>query len=69
MEAAATQAVLAGLIALSDPPREDAASLIASLRDLGVRTVMVTGDSAATATAIARDVGLRPEPGPHGDGF
>ncbi|MCW3694342.1 MULTISPECIES: HAD-IC family P-type ATPase [Burkholderia cepacia complex] len=69
VEAAATQAVLAGLIALSDPPREDAASLIASLRDLGVRTVMVTGDSAATATAIARDVGLRPEPGPHDDGF
>ena len=49
---------LAGLIALSDPPREDAAPLIATLRDLGVRTVMVTGDSAITAAAVAREVGI-----------
>ena len=49
---------LAGLIALSDPPREDSAGLIAALRDMGVRTVMVTGDSAVTAAAIARKVGI-----------
>jgi len=49
---------LAGLIALSDPPREDAASLIADLGGLGVRTVMVTGDSAVTAATIARKVGI-----------
>jgi H+-transporting ATPase len=49
---------LAGLIALDDPPREDSAPLIASLRDMGVRTVMVTGDSSATAEAIARLVGI-----------
>ena len=49
---------LVGLIALSDPPREDAAGLIAALRDLGVRTVMVTGDSAITAATIAREVGI-----------
>jgi H+-transporting ATPase len=49
---------LAGLIALSDPPREDSAPLIAALRELGVRTVMVTGDSAVTAAAIARQVGI-----------
>jgi len=49
---------LAGLIALSDPPREDSASLIADLRKLGVRTVMVTGDSAITGAAIARKVGI-----------
>ncbi|MGE0465244.1 MAG: HAD-IC family P-type ATPase [Steroidobacteraceae bacterium] len=49
---------LAGLIALSDPPREDAPRLIGDLRDLGVRTVMVTGDSPATAAAIARKVGI-----------
>ena len=36
---------LVGLIALSDPPREDSAGLVAALRDMGVRTVMVTGDS------------------------
>jgi H+-transporting ATPase len=49
---------LAGLIAISDPPREDSPSLIATLRDMGVRTVMVTGDSTATAAAIAYKVGI-----------
>jgi H+-transporting ATPase len=49
---------LVGLVALSDPPREDSAALVATLRDLGVRTVMVTGDSPVTAAAIARSIGL-----------
>jgi H+-transporting ATPase len=49
---------LAGLIALSDPPRPDAAELISQLRELGVATVMVTGDAPATAGIIARAVGL-----------
>jgi H+-transporting ATPase len=49
---------LAGLIALSDPPREDSATLIASLRNMNVRTVMVTGDSAVTAATIAGKVGI-----------
>jgi H+-transporting ATPase len=54
----ATSLRLAGLIAISDPPRDDSARLIATLRDIGVRTVMVTGDSAVTAAAIARKVGI-----------
>jgi H+-transporting ATPase len=49
---------LAGMIALSDPPRADAAELIKELRTLGVRTVMVTGDAPATAAIIAKAVGL-----------
>ena len=49
---------LAGLIALSDPPRGDSAALVAELRGLGVRTVMVTGDAAATAEIVAKAVGL-----------
>lgn len=49
---------LTGLIALSDPPREDSAQLIASLRCMGIRTVMVTGDSSVTAAAIAHEVGI-----------
>jgi len=49
---------LAGIIALSDPPRSDAAELIKELHVLGVRTVMVTGDAPATAAIIARAVGL-----------
>jgi H+-transporting ATPase len=47
-----------GLIALSDPPRTDSASLISELHDLGVRTVMVTGDAPVTAAIVARAVGL-----------
>jgi H+-transporting ATPase len=49
---------LAGVIALSDPPRADAAELIKELSALGVHTVMVTGDAPSTAAIIARAVGL-----------
>jgi H+-transporting ATPase len=49
---------LAGLIALSDPPRKDSAALVDELRALGVRTVMATGDAPATAAIVARAVGL-----------
>ena len=48
---------LAGMIALSDPPRAESAALITELHTLGVRTVMVTGDAAATAAIVARAVG------------
>jgi len=62
---------LAGIIALSDPPREDSAALIQELRTLGVRTVMVTGDAPATAAIVAHAVGLDGKvcpPGPIPDG-
>jgi H+-transporting ATPase len=49
---------LAGLIALSDPPRKDSAALVTELHGLGVRTVMVTGDAPATAAIVAHAVGL-----------
>ncbi len=49
---------LAGLIALSDPPRADSAALVSELHGLGVRTVMVTGDALATAAIVAKAVGL-----------
>jgi H+-transporting ATPase len=49
---------LAGIIALSDPPRTDSATLITELHTLGVRAVMVTGDAPATAAIVAHDLGL-----------
>jgi H+-transporting ATPase len=49
---------LSGLIALSDPPRSDSATLITELGAMGVRTIMVTGDAAATAGVVAHAVGL-----------
>jgi H+-transporting ATPase len=62
---------LIGLIALSDPPRTDSASLISELHALGVSTVMVTGDAPATAVIVAHAVGLKGAvcpPGPIPDG-
>jgi H+-transporting ATPase len=62
---------LVGLIALSDPPRSDSASLVSRLHGLGVRTVMVTGDAPATAAIVARAVGIDGAacpPGPIPDG-
>jgi H+-transporting ATPase len=49
---------LVGLIALSDPPRADSATLVKELSAPGVRTVMVTGDAPATAAIVAKSVGL-----------
>jgi len=49
---------LAGLIALSDPPRADSAALVTELAGLGVRTVMVTGDAERTARVVAASVGI-----------
>ena len=63
----ATTLKLAGLVALSDPPRPDAAALVKELGALGVRTVIVTGDAPTTAKIIARDVGVEGDvcpPGP-----
>jgi H+-transporting ATPase len=53
-----TALTLAGLVALSDPPRPDSAALISELHGLGVRTVMVTGDAPTTAAIVAHAVGL-----------
>ncbi|HEX7750265.1 MAG TPA: HAD-IC family P-type ATPase [Bordetella sp.] len=49
---------LAGMVALSDPPRDDSAALVTELHGLGVRAVMVTGDAPATAGIVAHAVGL-----------
>jgi H+-transporting ATPase len=49
----------AGLLALSDAPRPDAAELLKELNALGVQTVMVTGDSPGTAAIIAGKIGLK----------
>jgi plasma-membrane proton-efflux P-type ATPase len=49
---------LIGLVALADPPRPDAAPLIAALRDRGVAVKMLTGDALPVAEEIAHKVGL-----------
>ena len=49
---------LIGLLALSDPPRPEAAGCLSKLYSMGVRVVMVTGDAPATAAAVAHAIGL-----------
>jgi magnesium-transporting ATPase (P-type) len=50
--------VLLGLQGMLDPPRAGVREAIAGCRDAGIRVVMITGDHVATATAIARDLGI-----------
>jgi len=50
--------VFQGFIGLIDPPRPEAAVSIAHAKRAGIRTIMITGDHAATAGAIARELGI-----------
>ncbi|WP_290891687.1 HAD-IC family P-type ATPase [Hoeflea sp.] len=53
-----TGLTLVGLVCLADPVREDVPPAIAASRAAGVRVIMLTGDHAGTAAAIAREAGL-----------
>ncbi|EFW38132.1 heavy metal translocating P-type ATPase [Treponema phagedenis] len=49
---------LIGVLAVSDPIKADSAEAIAELRQMGIRTVMLTGDNAQTAQAIKKTSGV-----------
>lgn len=51
--------VMLGLFGLIDPPRDEAVRAVASCRDAGIRVKMITGDHAATAAAVAGQIGLQ----------
>ena len=50
-----------GMVGIKDPARPEVATSIIRCRDAGIRVIMITGDSAATARAIARDVNILEE--------
>ncbi|MBW2107764.1 MAG: heavy metal translocating P-type ATPase [Deltaproteobacteria bacterium] len=54
----AVDGYLAGIIAVADTLKENSAQAIAALRELGLKTVMLTGDNKRTAQAIAEQVGV-----------
>ncbi|MGY1616186.1 cation-translocating P-type ATPase [Geodermatophilus sp. SYSU D00691] len=61
-DAAERELELLGLVGIEDPPRPDVGEALAECRRAGISVAMITGDSGATAEAIAREIGLwRPD--------
>ena len=47
-----------GMVGIIDPPRVDAKSSVSIAKRAGIRTIMITGDHAITAAAIAKEIGI-----------
>jgi P-type Ca2+ transporter type 2C len=58
VDEAETDMDLVGLAGLRDPARAEAPAAVADARSAGIQIVMVTGDHAGTAAAIAEEVGM-----------
>lgn len=50
-----------GLMAMIDPPREEAAQAVALCKKAGIRVAMITGDHKLTATWVAKELGILKE--------
>ena len=55
---AAVDGELSAMLAVADPIKRSTPTALAVLRDMGLQTAMITGDSPATAEAIARELGI-----------
>ncbi len=47
-----------GVLAVADTPRDEAAEAVARLQQMGIQVLMLTGDTKATALAMAEQVGI-----------
>jgi Ca2+-transporting ATPase len=52
---------LLGLVAMMDPPRDEASAAVARCRSAGIVPIMITGDHPLTAQTIARELGILSE--------
>lgn len=57
-EAVEQQFVFAGFVAMIDPPRPAVSSAVKAAYDASIRIIMITGDNATTAKAIAQRIGM-----------
>jgi len=55
---ATSELVFVGLVGMTDPLRDEAKAAIATCREAGIRSVMITGDQQITAAQIARQLGI-----------
>lgn len=58
----AGELVFLGIVGFIDPPRAEAVAAVADCRSAGIAVKMITGDHAATAAAIAAQLGLAAQP-------